>query len=359
MKNVIRSLDIGGIPNRGNSSYPSGRIWPDGTFSLGYVRSEPDERLDDRQPGYSAVSDDGTAAAVPLDLRNVPNSRTAPQCPISAGPEGQKGQKRPDKYGKKGITSYGRKMVRSVGALIDRDYPHHRVTFATITMPTLPQVLRPELAQAWPNLVNRLMEWIRRRLERQGLPRVIVSVSEIQPRRLQESGEGYLHLHMLWLNAPGRAGNWAIDVDELRTWVADWLLRRGLWEKDSHVNVDVRGVKGEKSRYLAKYASKGTVEIEAFAGDCGWESVPAQWWNLSKPARDWVKANLVEGRSAGQVLESLVYESFDQGIFGHFHYLYHIDIEVDGRYLNVGWRGGLKPEVLLDMVGLARLGDQE
>ena len=85
----LASLNIGGAPNRGNARYPSGRIWPDGTVSLGYVHPRKDERLDARPADYSALPDDGTAAAVPLALRNVPHSDTPPRGPIRAGPEGQ------------------------------------------------------------------------------------------------------------------------------------------------------------------------------------------------------------------------------------------------------------------------------
>jgi hypothetical protein len=56
-------------------------------------------------------------------------------------------------------------------------------------------------------------------------------------------------------------------------------------------------------------------------------------------------------------LESLVEASFRGNKFGHFHYLYHIDIEVNGRLLNVGWRGGLKPETLLNVVEWVRIFD--
>lgn len=347
----LREENFQGIPSREGISYPSGRIWPDGTFSLGYVRERPDERLDVRPPEFTALGDEGTAAASPLDLRDVPNSDTAPRCPISAGPEGTKGAKRPDKYGKKGITGYGRKMVRSVGALIDRFYPHHRVTFATITMPELPQRERTELARVWPKLVHELQKWLKRRLQKKGQPQVVLSVSEIQTGRLETHGEGYLHLHLLWLNAPGRAGNWSVDVLNLRAWLSDWLIRRELWSEDSHVNVDTRQVKGEKSRYLAKYCSKGSSEIEEFAKEHGWECVPAQWWNVTKQARDWVKTYLVEGRAAGEFLDLLINETFESGQFSHFHYLHHIDIEIDGKCLNVGWRGGLTLDAWLDAVG--------
>jgi len=345
------NLNTGGILNRGNARFPSGRIWPDGTFSLGYVAPRPDERLDNRPPEYSHPRDDGTAAAAPLDLRDVPNSDNGPQCLISAGSEGSKGGKRPETYGRRGMTGYGRNMVRSVGALIDRFYPHHRVTFATVTMPELPQRERTELARVWPRLVNELQKWLKRRLEKKGLPLVVLSVSEIQTGRLEAHEEGYLHLHLLWLNPPGRAGNWAVNVLDLRAWLEGWLIRKGLWNNDSHVNVDTRAVRGEKSRYLAKYCSKGSEEIQKFAEEHGWESVPSQWWNVTKHARDWVKTYLVEGREAGEFLDLLINETFDTGRFDHLHYLHHIDIEVGGRALNVGWRGGLTLDAWLDAVG--------
>jgi hypothetical protein len=330
------------IPARKSDKTPSGKIWPCQEFSLGYVSPRPDERLDERPVEYCAPGDEGSEAApVPLDLRNVPNSHNFPQCPLSAGSEGTKGAKRPERYGRQGMTGYGKKMVKSIGALIDRHYPHHRTTFATITMPTLPTPLRRELAQEWPELVRQLLQWLRRRLERKGLPQVIVSVTEIQPKRLEAKGEGYLHLHMMWLNPPRGRGGWSVRVENLKAWVADWLIRKGLWEKDSHVNVDTRSVKGEKSRYLAKYASKGTAEIQEFAGDCGWDCVPSQWWNCTNKARRWVKEHLIEGRTAGELLDHFVNQVFEQDDFSDLYYIYQVEIELNGALLNVGWRGGL------------------
>jgi len=341
---MLKNLKLVGMLNRGTSSHPSGRVWPDGTFSLGYVRERPDERLDDRSVDICLPGDEGTDAAPPLDLRNVPNSHNSPQCPLSAGEEGTKGAKRPERYGRQGMTGYGKKMVRSVGALIDRYYPHHRVTFATITMPSLPGPLRKELAQLWPELVRHLMQWLKRRLVKKGQPGVIVSVTEIQTGRLEATDEGYLHLHLLWLNPPAVQAGWSVRVENLRAWVADWLIRHGLWEENSHVNVDTRSVKGEKSRYLAKYASKGTDEIEAFASDCGWESVPSQWWNLTNKARTWVKEHTFEGRGAGELLDALVNSIFELSDFQSVRYIYHIDIDIGGRLVNVGWRGCLSAE---------------
>lgn len=315
---------------------PSGKLWPTGEWSLGYCRHRAD---DDQRFGHLADSPDGwldrgTSSAresgSPLDLSNVPNS--------------VKPSNRPEKYGKKGITGYGKKMVKSVGALIDKHYPRHRVTFATITMPQLPAELRKELALAWPELVSQLLRWLSRRLEKRGLPKVVCSVSEVQPKRLQESGEAYLHLHLIWLNQPAKSGNWAIDVLNLRSWVSHFLQKRGIWTAEAHVNTDVRPVKGDKASYLAKYCSKGADVIAEFAEDNGWDAVPAQWWNLTKCARDWVKANTYQGREVGELLDSCLRYFWSVEDCDLYRYVYHVEMNVDGYMINVGWRGCFWPD---------------
>jgi hypothetical protein len=238
-------------------------------------------------------------------------------------------------------------MVKSVGALIDSHLPFYRVTFATITMPALPQGMRRQLALCWPELVNQLLKWLSRRLEKKGLPKIIVSASEVQPKRLSESGEAYLHLHLLWVNPPGKKGNWAVNVLHLRSWVADFLIRRELWAADSHVNVDVRSVKGNKACYLAKYLSKdGNIVAEA-ANDIGWDALPSQWWNVTKTARDWVKRELIAGKAVGYLLHEMVNAAFTLNSFVDFRYLYQVETEIDGFLLNVGWRGCLNPEAYI------------
>ena len=279
------------------------------------------------EPGQTWLE---ACAAAHLDLSNLPNS--------------VKTSKRPETYGRKGITGYGKKMVKSVGALIDTKLPCHRVTFATVTMPTLPPELRRQLALAWPELVSQLLRWLSRRLAKKGLPAIIVSATEVQPGRLSESGEAYLHLHLLWVNKPGRKGNWSVNVLNLRSWIADFLIRRGLWAADGHVNVDVRSVKGNKACYLAKYLSKGGDIISEAADDIGWDAIPSQWWNVTKAARDWVKKELMHGKAVGFLLHDMVNDAFLLSRFSDFRYLYQVETEIDGFLVNVGWRGCLSPQ---------------
>lgn len=330
-------------PTKSPEALPSGKIWPTGEFSFGWVKQRPDERLDSREVEYCPVDwvpgDGGfepgqtwleACASAHIDLSNLPNS--------------VKTSKRPETYGRKGITGYGKKMVKSVGALIDAKLPFHRVTFATVTMPTLPPELRRQLALVWPELVSQMLRWITRRLRKKALPEVVVSATEVQPGRLSESSEAYLHLHLLWVNKPGRRGGWTVNVLHLRSWVADFLIRRGLWASEAHVNIDVRRVKGNKACYLAKYLSKGGDIIAEAAEDIGWDALPSQWWNVTKAARDWVKSELIQGKAVGFLLHEMVNDAFLLNRFTDFRYIYQVETEIDGVLVNVGWRGCLQPD---------------
>lgn len=335
-------MALSGFASKEPDRLPSGKIWPTGEFSFGWVRSRPDSRLDDRPSEYCPVGwqpgDGGyepgvgwleACAAAALDLSNLPNSHKA--------------KNRSPKYGKTGISGYGKKMVKSVGALIDQKLPRHRVTFATVTMPSLPQHLRQELGRCWPELVRQMLQTVSRRLSKKGLPKVAVSVTEIQPKRLAESGEAYGHLHLLWLNQPGKKGNWTVNVLHLRSWVSDFLQRRGIWVPDAHVNIDVRSVKGDKASYLAKYLSKGGEILDNAAKDLTWECMPSQWWNVTKQAREWVKNELIKGKAVGWLLHEMVNHAFDANDFADFRYLYQVETLMDGLWVNVGWRGCLLP----------------
>ena len=320
----------------------SGKLWPTGEFSYGTVKHRPDERLDHRPVTVSLPGDRGTDAAAwrpdsegghgPIDLSNVSNS--------------QKRASRPETYGRKGMTGYGKKMVKSLGALIDRDYPNHRVTFATVTMPSVPQSERRQMAELWPEFVRQLLMKLQRTLEKKGLPKVACSVSEVQPKRLLGRGEGYLHLHLLWLNVPGRHGNWTVDVLDLREWAYKFWRKRDVIKDTDHINIDVRAVKGKKANYLAKYCSKGGDVVAEFAADNGWAAVPSQWWNMTKVARDWVKSNVHSGQAVGELMASWLNYAWDWNDFGLYHYIHHVEIPIGGVLVTVGWRGCLQSDGL-------------
>lgn len=323
----------------------SGRIWPCGDFSLGPVPSRPESDSSDEEVTY--YSDADIAAGVgpfqgqgPLDLSNVPKSHKHPS--------------RTSVRGLKGITSNGRKMVKSAGAIIKRRYPRHRVTFCTLTLPTMSQVVRRELVQLWPEFARQLLQFLVRRLESQSLPKVVLSVTEIQPGRLAASGEACLHLHLVWLNVPARRGRWAIRPGDVRGWVESFLFRRLPGFDGGFVNVDVRPVRASIAGYMSKYMSKGSECLSEALQDWGADNCVKQWWNMTKDLRDAIKVEMLQGEDVGNLLESVVNWALENGVNDVFHWLRHVDLDLDGVMVTVGWRGWLKEEVRRDLCDILR-----
>jgi len=395
-------LSLRGTPKRYDSCVPVGRLWPSGDFSMGYRRVAGDargrldlrsekRRIDDgdycglpenyeylgrgrvirREPGMSASEraacdafhrnvNAGGEGEAPLTLANARNSHTGIFCgyPVSlalslAGwlalilPRGHRPQ-----YGLKGITGYGKKMVRSAATLIERWATRRRTTFCTISMPDLPQAQRVRLAEIWPEYLRQLIQFLARRLERQGLPPAICSVSEVQPKRLADGGSAYLHLHLIWPNHRAKCGSWAVSALEVRAWSEAFLKRNEIFPDGAWVRCNVQPVQKTASGYLSKYMSKGGSDVAAMAQDLGWEAIPRQWWNMSKVARDMVKGELRHGDAVGRLILATV-----DGIFsGQLPFadclwaLHEVMLDIDGVPRGVGWRGAMKDGYRKDLI---------
>lgn len=331
---------IKGLPNRIGTKRLSGRLWPTGEFSYGTYTERPDERLDERPP--DAHWED---APVPLNSPNLPNSHIGPCCLLSAGPDGQKEPpKKRGKYGKKGITGYGKKMLKSGGYLLQKSTRHYRLTFCTISLPSLPAEVRREVSEGWGQLLNRLVQYLSRKLERQGLPKAILCATEVQPKRLESSGEAYLHLHLIWPNHQDERRGWAIAPNDVRAWVTNYLETKHKTGAIEHLHVNTQRVKDDAAGYLAKYISKGKDDVEAAIKDIGEEGIPGQWWSMTKMLKDWVWLAMETGEVVGEKLAQWLNWAWDYDNFELFRYIYHVEVPINGALVTVGWRGCLSPE---------------
>jgi hypothetical protein len=356
--------------------YPAGTLWPSGDFSCGSKRVLLVDAAEVNGPQWNPDEYMGVAPphtptldAIPMWLSDLPArvqvyqemqevwenpgafEGAAAPLDLTDAPNPHKRSNRPESYGRKGITGFGRRMVRSACTILERAYKG-RLTFCTITMPTLPPELKMELAKQWPELVRQMLQWLSRRLAQRRLPTAVASVSEIQPKRLQAGNGGYLHLHLVWPNKIARKGHYAIDVDALRTWCEKFLCTKGLMVENAWVNVDTKRVKKSAAAYLSKYMSKGGDVLEQFVGENGWEACPGQWWNMTKTMRDKVKSEVCKGETTGKLLHSLVEYAFNCDDFTAFWFLHHVDMEIDDKFITVGYFGALKLEVVADLAEL-------
>lgn len=356
LQQYLDPSDVKGIPSAEGSWYSSGTLWPHGEFSYGYARSEGDggrwhEDVIHVSDETLAAHCDGSGAAFVCDawaeaqdLRLWFEGGKAEGPPLNLS-DPANSTKRP-RRGVNGITGFGQQMIKACGFLMEEKWPRHRKTLGTITLPEMSPEARAEVVARWPDLTRELLRWVNRQLKRQGLPPIACSVTEIQPKRLQRLGEGYLHWHLLWLNHPGRAGGWTIEPNDLRAWLSKVLLRKISAYQGGHINVNVKLVKGRVAAYLAKYMSKGKQAVAEAMEDWGEGNCPRTWWNMTKEARSMVNEATLRGARVGKVLEQCVQLACESDPEETFDYLSPIVMEIGGELRQLGWVGRFKPEVL-------------
>lgn len=336
---------------------PTGKLWPNGEFSLGYVRdgvaSESGEEssyhtggrfltakeLDERLEAMNELLDEverfysmsAQAGIVGLTLSNVWNSHK---------------QSPPTKYGLKGITGHGSKMLRSACWLLEERLGKDDVVMVTLTVPTLGRTARKKLAESWGVLTNRLVQKVSRDLIAAGRPAAIAGCVEIQTARLKKYQQGYLHFHFVCPKFANKGGTFAVQAVDLRSWWKAAIERIIGCELPSLPRIETAPVETSVEGYLGKYLSKGTgAELEQFIGDLGEDSVPGQWWFMSAPMREAVKSGTRSGRNAGAVLDAMVNHLLEMGTGQGFEYIRHIDCDLGGLKVTVGWVGRLSREV--------------
>ncbi len=342
-RNKIRAR-VGTVGATGFAKKPSGKIWPHGEWSLGYAKA-PMEPTD-----YHAEND---------YWRLEPPSKER-SSPLLDSPEefsqGSSADREKKKYGLKGITGYGRKMVQSGVAVMAERLGQRRLVFCTLTLPPLSPEGRVAVAESWGETLRQLIQWLTRRLEVAGLPKAVVSVSEIQPARLSKTGEGYLHLHLAWPSRRSTQEGFAVDIRELRAWWETRIARVCNLPSVPTTQIKIETVRSNVSAYMAKYMSKGAEGLAAYKADCGLDGIPSQWWNMSKQARDWTFAAVCSGATTGELLENMVNGLFDGCWETWPGGIRAVTVDIDGHKMTVGYAGYFDPPTLADLTSMLKSG---
>lgn len=291
---------------RALAKVPCGVIWPNGEFGISYHNAKEEV---DSEPRSPYVPNGWTVAtirhAVAQSLWSVwPDS----EVPWPAAPwlvKSTKSAQRPETYGRKGITGYGQKVVRSGAHLLQQKYGKSRLSFLTLTVPSYGYEDEARIAQNWAYLTKSLLQALRRRLRRLRLPESVVLVTELQPRRLQNGEPGCLHLHLVFVGRHARQG-WGISPSEFRElWLG--LLSGVLGRKvPSAPCENVQRVEKDASNYLSKYMSKGVASVADMAEIVGWDRVPRQWWSATVPIKKAVKKYTIKGPISSSILNEMI-----------------------------------------------------
>lgn len=328
--------------------HPSGVLWPNGEFSYGMATDFVDVDIESERFAFRDNSVSGSVAVQPeclgyLTSSNVPNSHT-----------GDADGRRPAKRGLKGLTGHGKKMLRSGCYVLERDYGNQDLCFATLTVPPLSPGGRRRLAENWSELLRQTTQWICRQLAGAARPTKVCGCVEVQSSRLKDSGQAYLHLHMVWPSHSNRAGErWAITWADMRTWWASAIVRFS-GEKLAYLpRVELAPVRKSCESYMAKYVSKGSDDcMEAFIADVGEEAVPSTWWFMSADLRHQIKDEMSRGKNTGTLLDAFVQRCFEEGDFSPFVWIRHVEVQMGDSHVTVGWVGKLRPEHRDELLGM-------
>lgn len=275
----------------------SGKVFPSGDFSIGIVPA-PKVRCEDQQ--YECTKKNLQRQVVSWDeggqsyhevayLRSEKLSCT-PNFIYAVKSSHRK------KYGQRGITSYGKKMVRSGAVLLEKEWGRARTGFATLTVPPLSESAMYKLCTFWGDIVRRFFEEFRRHQLRVGGDVRYVCVTEIQESRFRTRGEVGLHLHFLYkARHKARGSNWLISANWCRdTW------RRILANRLADVCADIplprcelKLVRKSASGYLGKYMSKGTKINADITKAMPTLELPSQWWSLSSEVRSSIQERIL------------------------------------------------------------------
>lgn len=146
---------------------------------------------------------------------------------------------------------------------------------------------------AWsPRHISASVDAFRKRCKRDGIPLRYVWVAEIQLGRLQRTGVPVVHYHLvLWLPAGVDPGFWDSGRGVLGCTVA-----QSLWPHGSTNRKRVYA----PTKYVAKYASKGTSDVQHFprgarihavGGLDTWANAELRWWKAPRWVKDFCEVS--------------------------------------------------------------------
>lgn len=338
-------------------------LYPNGEFGLGRLKNAQKSTEDKRQERNQVAEFQFAMVSRPIQLedgRTLHDSTDKIWLPTKLGSSNELSQAK-RKYGRKGITGYGRRMVRNCAYVMEKSLRYkNKLQMGTLTIPSLPEEQMLIICENWAYLVKRFYEQCKRRYEQRGLNWDYVSVTEIQPKRWETRHEVGLHLHFLFVS------HW---IDEDREWSLPDNWVRETWKRtlcgvlgtsDGMPTPNYRRecVRVSAAGYMAKYMSKGAEQIQAVIDEKGEEWLPSQWWSASLSLRRCVKAACL--RTTGEIAE-MILDVCEKRLEGWLHYVSDVCINMSAHTkppysvyeLRVGWRGRLT-EWAMEYIGMPR-----
>ena len=264
------------------------------------------------------------------------------------------------KRGSKGISSYGRKMVRNACYLLERRYGRECLAFLTFTLPSMTREENEQVCAEWAEIVRITMQSLRRKLRSVGLPGHIVGCVEVQPQRFERDKGMPLHLHCTFKAKKSKwVKGWPIQPAEYREiWRRAVCarvpsLRFSIWNAAENV----KGVRKSAEAYLGKYLSKGVEDLAKVEEMGLGHLLPSAWWVCSAELKECIKANTIY---SSDVAEFILARKNDQGQWAVVDYIGEVRIVHEGQEICLAYYGRLADKwTLRKLLGLEPWGEYE
>ena len=334
----------------------SARIFPNGEFGVGFVPQRGISAKDRKYDADCRYAEENAEIQLKIELDDENNIIFYGREKVLATPPpnlgiGTKSSQRPSQYGLKGITGYGRKMVRNAGTLMSKAIEgkyNRKLCMGTLTVPSyLPRTMKA-ICSNWGDIQRKFFQEVKRRYERFRYQFDYVSVTEIQPKRLESRGEVGLHIHFLFTAIRYGRGKWVLPHSWVReAWgrILAHYVEWGECPREPNYRCDV--VNTSASAYLSKYMSKGGDDIRAVLEEFGECYLPRQWWSISSRLRSAIKYYTI--RSQGSDAEKLLVIS-RWGVSDYIRYIRCISLPVQAN--DYAKAHGCPQEIVLGYGGL-------
>lgn len=265
--------NVGNRPLAGSEREVSGTIRPNGSGSFGFCRRKG-ELARERTHAKSRRVKVNAIAYLDYDQYEGENNTTRViRCdkPVSGVPpltlsEPLTGRKKKKRVAA-GLTRHGIRVIESSIALLERKYGTRGLGFYTLTCPFDDVESIDEFNAAFPTIVKRTLESIKRYYEKQGQRFSYVGVHEVQAARAARTGRHCLHFHFVASCRVAGRTEYVCSASQIRNWY-QISIRNALQGRDCpSPRVGVEVCRKSATAYIAKYYSKGVSKAsEAVAG---------------------------------------------------------------------------------------------
>lgn len=279
------------------------RVWPNGEFGLGRypIGERPSIRMGTRSPRpmlYSwtkselhsyvgeMIRNGHEGSEVLSYLSFEQRCSLGGVCPLGSS-DPSNSHKRPPR-GSRGITSYGKKMLRNGCYLLEKVRGVRAVGMITCTIPVLPGDGQKHVCERWADILRVFMQWLHRRLKPHCPRPWVLGCTEVQALRMQREGGLPLHCHLVFV-ARTRKG-YIVSKEEFRDAWKRAVLAHCPELADYSFDASTRVEQCRKSvaSYLSKYMSKGNADNVIRNVEEGYK-VPSSWWHGTGGFKQYIK----------------------------------------------------------------------